>query len=202
MGYRHYFYLVEKEQVEKAKKMTYDELSCYAREQGWIDEDDCFFFCDAFNQKEIFEFGKLYFDDTAERIYSSGVPMFENEETQKEFSDYVPYIVGKNGVKTAIDIYKEKVLNYFRSLVTPECAKQKLVNFRVKPEDLDIGRVCDAVEEKILRWSNFCGTCPVNIEEKREEITNSFLFEYHIFELVRIYKYTDWEKYTVLFYGW
>ena len=202
MGYRHYFYLVEKEEVNKVCKMTYEELSCYAKKQGWIDEDDCFFFRDAFNQKEIFEFGKLYFDDTAERIYSSGAPMFENEETQDCFSDYNPYVVGKPGLEMAISIYKEKILGYFKSLVTEECSSRKFLEFSVKMEDLKMAEVCKAIEKKIYEWSNFFGCIPINMDEKNESITNSWLFEYNIFELVRLYKSIDWDKYTILFYGW
>lgn len=37
--------------------------------------------------------------------------------------------------------------------------------------------------------------------EDMEEISSSWSFEYHIFELVRLYKSIDWDKYTILFYG-
>ena len=207
MGYRHYFYLVEKEEVEKVRRMNYDELFDYAKnkkcaaedEDGkWIDFIDKNFM----NKKEIFEFGKLYYDNTAERIYSTGIPLFENKETQDEFSDYVPYIVGKSGLEMAIQIYKEKILKYFKSLVTKECASRGIVEFTVKPEDLKVAEVCQEIEGKISRWSNFFGCCPINMNESSESITNSWLFEYNIFELVRLYKSIDWDKYDILFYGW
>lgn len=202
MGYRHYFYLIEKQEVQNIKRMTYEQLLQYVELHGWESDDDWFSLMDVFNQKKIFEFGKLYWDNTADRIYSTGVPLFDRLEVQNSFSDYRPYIVGKSGLEMAIQIYKEKILNYFKSLVKEDTIPENILALSVKPNDLKLDVVCDAVQEKILRWSNVFGTCPVNMDEESETISNSWLFEYQIFELVRLYKSLDWDKYTVLFYGW
>ena len=201
MGYRHYFYLIEKKEVENVCDMTYNKLIDYVEKQGWEIEDGWFSLMDAFNQKEIFEFGKLYWDDTADLIYKTGVPLFKNEETQKEFSDYIPYVVGKPGLEKAIEIYKNKILNYFKSLVSPECISENILEFNIEPKDLDTAEVCLYLKDKILKWSNVFGCLPINMNEDKEEISNSWLFEYQIFELVRLYKSIDWDKYTILFYG-
>lgn len=202
MGYRHYFYLIEKQEVQNIKRMTCEQLLQYVELHGWESDDDWFSLMDVFNQKEIFEFGKLYWDNTADRIYSTGVPLFDRLEVQNSFSDYRPYIVGKSGLEMAIQIYKEKILNYFKSLVKEDTIPENILALSVKPDNLKLDGVCDAVQEKILRWSNVLGTCPVDMDEESETISNSWLFEYQIFELVRLYKSIDWEKYTVLFYGW
>lgn len=122
MGYRHYFYLVSKEEVEKVKDMGYSELYEYAKQQGAEtneDGDDWFSFIDEgfMNKQAVFEFGKLYWDDAADRIYSTGVPLFSREELQGEFDDYKPYVVGKEGVLEAIKIYRDKVLRYYNSIL-------------------------------------------------------------------------------------
>ena len=201
MGYRHYFYLIEKKEVENICNMTYNELIDYVEKQGWEIEDSWFSITDAFNQKEIFEFGKLYWDDTADLIYKTGVPLFKNKETQKKFSDYIPYVVGKPGLEKAIEIYKNKILNYFKSLVSPECISENLLEFSIEPKDLNVADICLCLKDKILKWSNIFGLLPINMNEDKEEISNSWLFEYQIFELVRLYKSIDWDKYTILFYG-
>lgn len=114
MGYRHYFYLVEKTQVEAVKHMSISELYEYAKKCGSeVSEEDgekYFYFNDEkfMNKTEIFEFGKLYFDDTAERIYSKGIPLFEKQEVQEYLSDYSPFVVGKDGLLEAIKIYEKK----------------------------------------------------------------------------------------------
>lgn len=43
MGYRHYFYLVDKKDVEKVKDKNYDKLLLIAKEYGAEVEDDGYF---------------------------------------------------------------------------------------------------------------------------------------------------------------
>lgn len=200
MGYRHYFYMIPLEELEKVRKMSYDELFHYADVHGWVDEDDGICFRKSFNQEELYELGKLYFDDTSERICETGTPMFENEKTQEYFKYYDPYVVGKSGLECAINICREKILNYFKGLVTKECANKDVMEFSVNPEDLNISDVCRELYGKISIWSNFFGCCPINMDESDPCITNSWIYEYSIFELVRIYKTVDWDRYTILFY--
>ena len=108
MGYRHYFYLVDKSKCEAIRNMTMSELCNYAKSEGVEGGDGWFSFNDNkfLDKKEIFEFGKLYWDDTADRIYSKGEPLFTDKEVQEDVSDYDPYVVGKPGVLEAIEIYK------------------------------------------------------------------------------------------------
>lgn len=203
MGYRHYFYLIEKEELDKIRGMTYDELFNYETKAGYLEDGDNYIFLpEVFNQKRIYEFGKLYWDDTAERIYSTATPMFENKETQSYFADFEPFVVGKQGVLEAIKIYREKILNYFKGFVKKESISKDIAKLDLKPENLEIDKICKEIQEKIWTWGNFWGTSPIDVDENNEEITNSWLYEYQIFELVRLYKAIDWEKYTVLFYGW
>ena len=112
MGYRHYFYIVKKSDVEKCNNIVFDELKRqYGDADGYIDFDE------VFPRTEVFEFGKLYYEDTAERIYNTGKPLFGDKECQKYFDDYYPFVVGKEGLLEAIKIYKEKAISAYQSLL-------------------------------------------------------------------------------------
>lgn len=193
MGYRHYFYLVEKTQVEAVKHMSISELYEYAEKCGSeVSEEDgkkYFYFNDEkfMNKTEIFEFGKLYFDDTAERIYSKGIPLFEKQEVQEYLSDYSPFVVGKDGLLEAIKIYEEKVLKYYKSLLSDD-------------EEPRQSKMLECVENKIRTLSVF-GLANTD-ETNKMKVTSSWEYEHSIFNLVHILKTIDWEKYTILFYGW
>lgn len=192
MGYRHYFYLVSKEEVEKVKDMGYSELYEYAKQQGAEtneDGDDWFSFIDEgfMNKQAVFEFGKLYWDDTADRIYSTGVPLFSREGVQSEFDDYKPYVVGKEGVLEAIKIYQDKVLRYYNSILSTE---------EGEPEKKALMHVQDKVSR--LHWGDL-----VNVDDELQwSLTGSWEYEHSIFNLVHLLKKVDWDNYTLLFYGW
>lgn len=189
MGYRHYFYLVDKSKCEAIRNMTMSELCNYAKSEGVEGGDGWFSFNDNkfLDKKEIFEFGKLYWDDTADRIYSKGEPLFTDKEVQKRVSDYVPYVVGKPGLLEAIKIYKRKIIESYKDLL-------------VDGEDIkSIDKIRDFIHER-LKWWERLGA--IDLDETHESISDSYQYEHQIFELVRLYKSIDWETKTVLFYGW
>ena len=198
MGYRHYFYKVNKEDVKTVKELSLDELKeKYGnKEYGYVD------LYDLINQEQIFEFGKLYFEDTAEQIYDTGNPLFDNAEVMEYFSDYVPFIVGKDGVLKAIEIYKNKIKKYYKDMLVDE--KEKVISIfglTIKDEDIkSIDKVKKEVQDKIRIWEHYKSV--VDIDENNKNVTKSCLYEYSIFNLVFILKTFNWEKETILFYGW
>ena len=204
MGYRHYFYLVDKKDVELVKDKTYGELVQIAKNYGAdaYEEGGYFYFNDKkfMNKKGIYEFGKLYWDDTAERIYSKGVPLFTDKETQECFCDYVPYVMGKDAMLEAINIYKEKVIKYYKSLLVDKGDNDFGYFYDVEPEDIkDIATVCNHISDMLYHWDRI-GV--VNTDLSRDDISDSWMYEHQIFELTRLYKTIDWENKCLLFYGW
>jgi hypothetical protein len=175
-------YKISKDLVSDIKTLTYDELK--DRFKGY---DDDYFDLDKVPQEMIYEFGKLYWDDTAERIYSKGVPLFERKEVMDKLSDFAPYIVGKEGLKEAIDIYKGKVINIYKDLLV----------------DTDEGKASDKqinhVKDYLREWESGYA---INLNEESKKITHSWKYEFNMFELVRLLKTIDFEKDTILFYGW
>lgn len=203
MGYRHYFYLVDKKDVEKVKDKTCDELVGLTIEYGMeVGEDRYFYFNDEkfMNKKEIFEFGKLYWDDTADRIYSKGTPLFEKEETRERFDDYRPYVMGQDAMLEAINIYKEKIIKYYKGLLKDGDTKKFEYFYDITPEDIkDMAVIARHIEDELWWWERMGA---INVDLEDEAISDSWLFEHQIFELVRLYKSIDWKNKCLLFYGW
>lgn len=182
MGYRYYFYKVKLKDVNKIKYLSLNEIE----EVFYNDDDEYYDFDKVINKKEIFEFGKLYWDDIAELIYSTGVPLFFNSDVMRVFEYYRPYVVGKEGLLKAIEIYQDKVIKYLEDCMRGSYDKK------------------DKIEEDIVdRWKYWKSENVLNLnEENKELITNSWLYEYSIFNLVHLLKTIDWEKETILFCGW
>lgn len=191
MGYRHYMYLISKEVCKEVKNMKYEELvSKYG-------EDEYFSLHDL-EKKEIYNFGKLYWDDTSERIYRTGTPMF-NEDVMKKVDDYVPYLVGKEGLEVAIDIYRKKTEDFYRGLEIDGDVKIGFMGIELPIDITKQEKVDKFLQEQIRGWS--AGNI-YNLDQNNEDIVNSYKYEYQIFELVRLYKSIDFNKFNILFMGW
>lgn len=204
MGYRHYFYLVDKKDVELVRNKTYKELMQIAKSYGADvdEEEDYFYFNDKkfMNKTEIYEFGKLYWDDTADRIYNKGTPLFENADVQELFADYYPYVMGRDAMLEAIDIYKEKIIKYYKGLIVDSDTKDFGYFYNIEPEDIkDMGAIVEHIRDMLWWWDRM-GV--IDTDLNHEWISDSWLFEHQIFELVRLYKTIDWENKCLLFYGW
>lgn len=205
MGYRHYFYLVDKKDVELVKDKTYDELVEIARDYGVKIEDEdgenYFYFNDRkfMNKTEIYEFGKLYWDDTADRIYSKGVPLFTNKATHEHFVDYYPYVMGQDAMFEAITIYKDKIIKYYKSLIVDGDTREFDYFYTIEPNSIKSVEVANHIEDILYHWDRM-GVVDTDLDHER--ISQSWMYEHQIFELVRLYKSIDWENKCLLFYGW
>lgn len=197
MGYRHYFYKVSKEEVERVKDLSLDKI----KEEPFYKENGYISLRNFINHQEVFEFGKLYYEDTDEQIYSTGRPLFNNDEVMEYFSENAPFIVGKEGLLKTIEIYKEKIKKYYKDmLIDGEERIVHIFGFTVKDEDIkSIDKVKKEIESKIRMWEYSKGV--IDINEDNLCVTRSWLYEYEIFNLIFILKTIDWEKDTLLFYG-
>lgn len=203
MGYRHYFCKVKKADVETIKDMDYEQLKKYVADRGGevIDDENYVNFDDVISQTDLHEFGKLYWDNTAERIYDKGTPLFSKKETQDAFGYYNPYIVGKEGLLEAISIYQEKVLNYYKGLLVDGEERQLPLGITLTVEDVkSIDKVLEHLRYKIEKIS-YCGIANID-EDRKWQVTSSWEYEHSIFNLVHILKSIDWQEDTILFYGW
>ena len=200
MGYRHYFYKCKKEDIEVVRYKTWEELLKYVSSRGGETEDNCI---DIFDEKflpqeEVFEFGKLYYEDTDEQIYGTGVPLFSNKEVMERFSDFVPYEVGKQGLLKAIEIYRQKLKDYYEDLLKDGATQ--ILPFGIelpRPDITSADKIKEHIKEKLF-WIKY----KVNLDETKKILTDSWQYEDTIFNLVFLLKTIDWEKETLLFYGW
>lgn len=190
MGYRYYFYKVKLKDVNKIKYLSLNEIE----EAFYNDDDECYDFDKVIDKQKIFEFGKLYLDNTAELIYSTGTPLFFNSDVMRVFEYYHPYIVGKKGLLKAIEIYQGKIIRHLEDCM--------LVTYD------EFGRRSETSKEKIEkdivdRWKYWKNIDVLNLDEGNKElVTYPWLYKYSIFNLVHLLKTIDWEKETILFCGW
>lgn len=203
MGYRHYFYKVKKEDVDKVKNLSLKEVcENFSKKDEYCEWVSIY---DVIEQECIFEFGKLYWDDTVERINATGTRLFNDNEVIDYFADNDFFVVGKAGIEKAIEIYIEKINTWLQSLLNEERQaiyknNRKLALKDLKPEDVNMAEVISSIRSKVFEWNNDWRSV-VNLDLNSSDITDSYFYEYQIFNLVHIYKTMDWEKDTILFYG-
>lgn len=187
MGYRHYMYVISKETVYTIQSMQLDELG-----KSYHDDGEDSFRIHNLPIEMLHNFGEMD-SDSAERIYQIGIPLFADKDVMRELENYKPYIVGKQGLIESINIYREKVINYYKGL------QEDTVNEYFTDENRTSIEKQEAHVQNILReWERFP---PINLNENVEVITSSWKFEYSIFELVRKLKTIDFDKNTILFFG-
>ena len=195
MGYRHYFYKCKKADIARIREKTLAELEEYAKEKG---EELSLLDNSILPQEEVFAFGKLYYEDTYVQIYGTGVPLFSHKEVMERFSDFVPYEVGKQGLLKAIEIYRQKIKDYYEDIL--QDGATQILPFGIespRPDITSADKIKEHIEEKLF-WIKY----KVNLDEAKKTLTDSLQYEDTIFNLVFLLKTIDWEKETLLFYGW
>lgn len=200
MGYRTYIGKIPKTEWEKITDLSLDDLY---KLKGVDREDDYLSMTEIC--EELYEFGK-YTEFDNEKFYT---PFFRNKETQEYYSsDHDFHIVGKDFFEHVINHYVGLIRQYFHNILKPFINEET--------NRFDLRGIMDTSEQKMgmmdcveyargmaQEWgvaSFFDDTRPFNLEGN--VITNSWKYEYSIFELVRIYKTFDWENDYLVYYGW
>jgi hypothetical protein len=197
MGYRYYFYKVKKTDVEKVKYLSLEQLK-----EQFVEDDDCMWIRNIIDHTQIFEFGKLYWDDTVEQINATGERLFNDRNVVEYFADNDFHIVGKNGVLKAIEIYANKVKEYYKSMVNENKRIVPRFGYDIAPDDIKVNKVRGWLEQKIQEWEHH-EYYITNLNEKdKYTVANSREYELKVFNLIHILKVMDWETETILFYGW
>ncbi len=194
MGYRYRFHKVSNTDIRDIKKCeTITELCDWGKHKGYPicgDDDDEYYLAPYDIGNEIYDFGKDA--DWAYDMQMKNESIFGNEELKRFYEDYDPVICSKDDFLSAINIYAQKISEYYESLLREKADSNLTVEQRCKIH----------VENQLMEWKNKFGFLPVNTDSSNKRINNSWLFEYAIFELVRIYKTFDWENDTLVLLGW
>lgn len=202
MGYRHYFEIAPKKEVEAIRNLGKRELAKYIKSQGRkpreeYEERDYISFSNIFSKLEcVFEFGKLYWDDTVEQIQKTGEPLFKSRSLKEYFSDYDAYVVSKEAIIKAIKIYEQKVISHYEEcLKAPEDSENKF-------DKRTIEQKCVDSVKSSLRWCKNGIILIEPSENRKYEIADTWLYEHTIFNLAYILRTLDFDNYSLIFRGW
>lgn len=138
--------------------------------------------------EELHEIGKYYDhpDDEWEELYDFG-----DDDTEYK-------IITKKSLKAIIKQYEQSHLKYLQDLIKPdeeltEDDKMKIeFGYRDTPHKY--------VQKKIMEWER-ADSLVYDINDNSDRLVKSWAMEYEIFELIRIYKSFDEEKYYLVYEG-
>ena len=200
MGYRHYLYAIPKKQIAEIQACkTNSDLIDFAKRygynvdydatdsgEGWIPPHDI--------GTELYELGKH--SEIGHELESEKPCVFTSEELKNMYDDYGFALLSKDDFIAIIESYRQNIVSYFQNLLEPQ-------KYSIIPPKSTIEEQWKYyIEDKLERWQGKWGSTPLNLEENTDRITNSWLYEYSIFELVRLYKTFDWENDNLVLMGW
>lgn len=216
MGYRNYFYLAPKNVVKDIQELdTQKDLANYILNSNYfteiakkeaqkcLDKDDFEgFYVGVYDfGEQLHEFGKLYFDsDTYEAITTNNKDLFKKDsELANVYEEFDAKIVGKEALIAVAKCYRDKVIKIYEdSLLSPEELAKKYPNDHFLDKRTVLYKLKENAEEQLF-WLKDC----LNLDEyEKYIITNDYLYEHLMFELVHQLKTIDFEKYDIIECGW
>ena len=197
MGYSHRLYILEKELVQQIAQMNYDQFKQWGLDRGIADqpysENEAVYVPLYDIGPEFYDFGKYF--EAEKEMQETGRPLFLHLDLKNEYEEYAPYIVGKEALLCAIELYKKNVISSYEKMLSwNEKDQEDDWKERTKQQFIE-----DSISSILREWKN---NSAYNTSDKTPAITSSWKYEYAVFELVRLYKSTDWDKYELLFMGW
>lgn len=210
MGYTEEIYKVKKENVDKIRSLTPKELvdffkaNCKEGDSNLIsdlEEDESYHvwfpaILNALDGIRVFDFGKDY--ENADDMHENGESLFVDKDTIEEYGDYSPYIITKEALRNAIEFYRQKIEKYYKSLLLSEEDFKKYQEEHFVNVETNAKRRERDIKQKVCEWSNQKYP-PYNLDG--DNMINSWLYEYDIFELVFVYKTTNWDEECLIFFG-
>ena len=194
MGYRNYFYIAEKKKVDDFLALSHEEQMKATAEVIKKDYNDQTFaqeqieeylkcnqlrrweMMDYLEAKEIHGCGKYFDDNVQKEIVKDSVDLSGNED---EF-----YLnVKPEALITCAEHYKDKSVKYWSTIIKSEA---------------NIDDIKNQLQNHVRDLNYVLNTDPNN----KFSITNSWDYEYAMFELVHLYKLIDWNKYSLIWCGY
>lgn len=205
MGYRHYLYAIPKKQVAEIQACKTNEDWCklaenYGHKVDWgCCDDGSGWFSPHEIGTELYELGK--YSEIGFKLESERPSLFTSDELKERYSDYTFALLTKDDFKAVIEAYRQKIVDWFQSLLNPD--ESQVTIAKLSKEERKHFEWKYQIEDKLNRWSGkYFGISPINLNENSERITDSWLYEYAIFELIRLYKIFDWENDELVLVGW
>ena len=201
MSYRHRIYKLPKSFAEDCRACdTFDDFkNIYFKyctdervNKEWLESENYWPLYHLGNQ--LFDFGDSY--PNADEMYKHGDSLFTSEELKKQYFDNLPIVLDESGVLCAIEWNRNKVADIYEDL----CREKSTDKWN---DQNQFDRLRLHAKQKAEEWRNedFPMLKPYDLSDS-DCIVSSWLYEYQIFELVRVYKAIDWENDCIIFYGW
>ena len=112
---------------------------------------------------------------------SIGNPFYVNQDTQRLFTKHNPRVINKDDFQQIIDMMRKMIVDQYHDIL------QDRRNWQ------------GVLETKMEMWEA-SHTFPYNLENGSKSITNLYIAEVQIWDLVRMYKAIDWMRNTVVVY--
>lgn len=204
MGYRNYIKILPKEEAEKFRHKSYEELMKEFGED--IDEPDhAYLDVHSMLGKTVTELGKYFDTDAHDKMVLEN--FFTNPEVEKEKEDYEVRILKPDALLTLAKHFEDNVKKHYDELVgipygtannwTEEKElREKL--FENKEQLIEIAR---SVLDRRTSW-NSSHSSVVNKDKDSKTLTNSWYYEYEVFDIINLYKTIDTENNYLIIYGY
>jgi len=198
MGYRHEIFIIDKEVSLKLQNKKLDDFL----DNDFSDDDYKSYDWPDLDKVALdrFMLGKLYWGNDSTIIEDTTGNFFNNEAANKYFNDENVFALGnKDTLKTIIDLYinkaKKASKEYHQRI---EEVKKKYDKDSISKDDLF--KLLDIFFNKyyIEYMATDSEDLVYNLKEDNRNICQSYEYEHCIFELIRLYKHTDWNKYDLI----
>lgn len=147
-------------------------------------------------QDDIFDFGSCPLVD---EIIANSNRFFTNTFTEDKFEENHIRVCDKRTLRTAIEGIRKLILeSYDRLCSLPDNALRGEIQMRKGAWF----KLSEIISEPVAPSVDDTASLPYNMDEDNDRIVDSYLWEYQIFELVKIYKTFDFNKYDLVFLGW
>lgn len=219
MGYRNFFYKIEKNKYELVKNMSLNELIAFQNNKY---DESCI--TDLIDQNFIVELGGTI-DSDSDKILFANKETFKNFFLKKEVQKYhtdednEAYVVDKEFVLTLIDILHKKIIKIHRTMLEPFLQEkeepyygdlkhevkniEEIINNQDKHKIKSIKKIIDYFFVDIQSFGSsksFAGNKPYNLDNNQQMFSPTD-YRYILFNVVQLYRTFDFEKDILVFYG-
>lgn len=196
MGYRLYFYTIEKTKLKEIQSLGEEAFKLQYCPNEWFNV-----FLLLKDTTCIFELGTSF--DTS---YMESTEIFSKHIYDTYIGEKDLKIVGEKGIKDTIEQIRLKIIESYKSVlkVTPQ-DKMILTSKDGSDADISLSKMRNFLQIQLSYWEenpHLKESIAVDVNKERPNITDSWIYEHIIFELVRLYKTIDYDKYEVLLLGY
>ncbi len=224
MGYRTYIASMPKKEYNRIKSMNREQLIEHYKLE--VEKDENYLGMGVYDfGKNLYEFGKYTDFEPPKKSLKT---FFKNKELNKYFIEEHDFnIVTTEFLEYIIESYKKRISDYYNDMMNPffgvrnqmfetEKSSEFLNSIKTdyryhendisfdfskitQPEQNALFKIIEHVRSMRTEWT--CLT-QYDLKDGKDKITDSWKYEYGIFELVRIYKSFDWKRNVMIYYGY